>query len=592
MALKGNGQTAADAAQLTLAIEHVTNLLCSALDGVSGQKVVLPDSISHPSAQKLALLVNVMLQTVRDQVKAAEAAAAEASRQREIAEKMAQSREQFLAVLGHELRTPLTAIVGTIGRLSRTRLDADQSALVETVTGASRMLTGLTDDLLDLAHLDAGLIRVRAAPTDLRSLVTSTIASVRAGIGKAVPVDIEIAPDISSFIECDGLRVAQMLSNLLSNALKFSGPGAVQLTIDARDHAYDPLAQTWAQTCRMIIGEDAPEPPDGWLRLAVEDGGTGLRAEQVAKLGERYNTSGSPAGQGMVGTGIGLSLTAQLAGFMGGRLSVASRPGHGSVFAIDIPYRPTAALAAIAPTGAGAQTQGRILVVDDDNGVRQVAGALLEEAGYEVVVTDAPEAALTAMARQAFDLVLVDLHLGAASGWPLIRQGDHLTGSITRFVPMTAGSRNALPSGSGGTAVIAKPFDRTALLQTVANYLGLPRASRHFAETVWNTNFGGLAPGVKAQLLDSVRADLLKFSVALDALEPDNAASAAHRLATSLHMVGYPAVAPAFHAFAGGAEAGPSMTGDEAVLHLRIQARALLTHLAIRMEAGSPVRPD
>jgi signal transduction histidine kinase/CheY-like chemotaxis protein/streptogramin lyase len=328
-------------------------------------------------------------------------AALMAQQQLEWAQRASDAKSQFLATLGHEIRTPMTGVLGMTELLLRTSLQPRQHEYADSIRRSGEVLLRLVNDALDLARIEAGKLELSDAPLDLHALLRD-VAELQRPLAQAKGLDyrIEIAPDAPHWVRGDVLRLQQILLNLGSNAIKFTERGAVALELQAG-------------------------LPPGGIALRVRDTGPGLNAEQRRRLFQRFSQAdGVETARRYGGSGLGLAICQELAAAMAGRIEVESEPDVGTTFVVHLPLLPCEPQASLpfaddmpAPT-SGAH---RILLVEDDATVAIVVQELLRGQGH--TVTHAPHglAALAELARERYDLALLDLDLPGLSGFDLAR---------------------------------------------------------------------------------------------------------------------------------------------------------------------------
>ena len=295
--------------------------------------------------------------------------------------------------MSHEIRTPLTAILGFTGLLAeRPNLDDLARAHLRHVETASRALYSLVNDVLDFSKLEAGQFSITPQPTKPLEFAKDTLLvfSPQAN-AKGLFLEFIADEELPNWPAFDPDRLRQILLNLIGNAVKFTSEGSVRLRMNY-------------------------EPDSERLCLAIEGTGPGMAPDDLARLFQRFAQVDESTTRKHGGTGLGLAISKGLTEAMGGHIGVTSEPGKGSVFSLFIvapraePPSTSVAFAAVTLDGV------RVLVVDDNAVNREVAQAVLEQFGAEVILADGGETALIAAASMPFDVILLDYRMPQMDG--------------------------------------------------------------------------------------------------------------------------------------------------------------------------------
>jgi PAS domain S-box-containing protein len=379
-------------------------------------------------------------------------------RARDAAEAANRAKSEFLANMSHEIRTPLNGVMGVASALGRTELTPSQSEMVDLIASSAETLESLLSDVLDLARIESGRLELKAEDFDLAKSVRDVAAlfepSARA---KGLALVVETPQGLGALVG-DAPRVRQVLSNLVSNAVKFTAAGQVRIGLQAR-------------------------PADGGaaVSLSVTDTGIGFDAEAGERLFERFEQADGSITRRYGGTGLGLAISRSLAEAMGGRLEAVSRPGHGSTFTFDVtlprglastadnPDRPAEATA---PVEIG---QLRVLLAEDHPTNRRVVELILDAAGVDITCVENGAEAVDAAAAGGFDLILMDMQMPVMDGLTATRAiRDLETARDLPRTPIISLTANAMPeharasAQSGADGHLTKPISAEALLRAVA----------------------------------------------------------------------------------------------------------------------------
>ncbi len=385
---------------------------------------------------------------------------------REAAEAANRAKSEFLANISHELRTPMNAILG----MTEIALQEDISPAVrdhlQTARDSAEVLLSLLNELLDMARIEAGRFTLEIAPLALRALVEETVKSlgVRAQ-AKGLALTCGVADDVPEAVLGDRMRLRQVLTNLVDNAVKFTDQGEVSVgvaVLNRGDHGCS-------------------------VRFAVSDTGIGISAENQAKLFKPFTQVESSSARRFGGSGLGLAIAANLVGLMGGRLEVASAAGRGSTFSFTLPL-PIAALPAEGPprTEGGAESgprgaagepaasvPRRILLVEDTPANRKLALYILKKRGHMVEIAENGTQAVELARSRDYDLVLMDVQMPGVDGLEATAAIRGLDDPRRAQVPIIAMTAFAMPQDearcleAGMSGYLAKPIDRKTLLDAV-----------------------------------------------------------------------------------------------------------------------------
>ncbi|WP_293905078.1 ATP-binding protein [Phenylobacterium sp.] len=383
--------------------------------------------------------------------------------QTERAEGANAAKSAFLAMMSHELRTPMNGVLGMARALHQSKLGARQRRQVDMLVSSGEGLMTILNDLLDLSKIEAGKFELEHAPFDLHTLTERTVALwADTAREKGVDLDLEIAAQAPRHVVGDPTRLRQVLTNLVSNALKFTAQGSVRVRL----------------TSVVTLGDACT------IEFAVCDTGVGMTPEQQARVFEPFTQADAATARQFGGTGLGLSICRQFAALMGGTIEAESQPGLGSTFRFRLEL-PLAEALAEAPAGPEVfDLSGLRVLVADDNPINQaVARSIVEAVGGVVTAVADGAQALDALRAGIFDVVLMDVHMPRMDGPEAIRRiraGE----AGPRDQPVLALTADAMPGfdrdliAKGFDAVATKPIVPQALIEAIVEICARQRLAR------------------------------------------------------------------------------------------------------------------
>jgi signal transduction histidine kinase/ActR/RegA family two-component response regulator len=385
---------------------------------------------------------------------------------RDAAEAANAAKSQFLANMSHEIRTPLNGVIGVAQALSHTDLSEDQRDMLKLIDASGRTLQILLSDILDLARVESGRLQLNNEAMDLHQAIQEA-AQLYAETAreKGLQYMVEIAEDCPRWIEGDVVRLKQVLTNLVSNAVKFTTEGMVQLTVGVNVDA---------------SGQET-------LRLAVSDTGIGFDSATRDRLFSRFEQADGAITRRFGGSGLGLAICRQLSEMMGGTLDCESEPGGGSCFMLAVPLTRAAAPVAVADPVpvTGTRSGLSVLVADDHPTNRKVVELILSQIDARMVLVENGQQALDACRDDRFDIVLMDMQMPVMDGLTATREIRALEAREGRpRTPVVMLTANALAEhvaaarAAGADRHLSKPFDAADLIETV---LHLPDQIRQAA---------------------------------------------------------------------------------------------------------------
>lgn len=376
------------------------------------------------------------------------------------AQAASRAKSEFLGTISHELRTPLNAILGLAQALSPAMRQPGDKAHLDTLQAEARGLKQLIDDLLDIVSLESGGIELHPAAFDMGGLIDDLGAAFEPiAVGKGLAFTITCEPNARTWCNGDEALIRRVLSNLISNAIKFTDRGGVGVSV-RRDG-------------------------DG-ISFSVVDTGIGIAPDEQEKMFDHFAQADGAMTRRFGGAGLGLAICRQLVELMSGEISVDSRPGEGASFSF---HAPMAAVRARARTGAGVELEVRplnLLIVDDNHINRLVLETLLSQAGLATRTVRNGREAVDMWALGQWDAILMDIHMPEMDGLAAtreIRAREAAQGCPrTPIIAVTASvldHETAAYMDAGMDGCVAKPIEFAHLTTAIENAVGVrvsPRA--------------------------------------------------------------------------------------------------------------------
>lgn len=398
---------------------------------------------------------------------------------REAAEAASRAKSAFLATMSHEIRTPMTGMLGMLRVLKEEELSPEQRKHVTVAANSGETLLGILNSILDYSKIESDKVTLDRQVFDPADLMTGVVALMRPSAEeKGLKLKLTLDPKLSGHHTGDAGKLRQIVFNLVSNAIKFTEAG--EITVEA-----------------AVTGKDQ-------LRISVKDTGIGIAPDQQDRIFDSFTQTDASVTRRYGGTGLGLAISRGLAQAMGGRLNVASTPGKGSLFTLDITLAPAVVATAIRK-GTSRKTNGtgpalKVLVVEDDAATRLVACQFLAMLGHSAEAVPDGYEAVARFAEIAPDLVLMDISLpgkdGIATAWelrrgtktPIIAMSAHVfTEEVERYL------------ASGMDAYVAKPLNLEALAEAIRQVSGTPAAV--FDRALFAVDIEELGPDAMRRIL-------------------------------------------------------------------------------------------
>jgi signal transduction histidine kinase len=366
-----------------------------------------------------------------------------------------EAKTEFLATMSHEIRTPLNSMLGFSQLLVERRdLPPDVRRQLTLIDSAGTALLTVVNDILDFSRVETGQVELLFQPTSAAAVLHDAVGIIRPEAeNKGLTLEVEVVDPVGGLHDLDGLRLRQVLLNLLNNAVKFTEAGRIR--------------------ARLTV---EPGEMEDRLRFEIIDTGVGIAIEQQGRLFQRFSQIDSSASRPYGGAGLGLAISKALVELMGGKIEVDSALGHGSAFWLELQAPQVEAYDAGEPRPVAAPGAARILLVDDHPMNREIGAALLTLVGCQVETADNGQQAVAKAARGGFDIILMDIHMPEMDGLAATRAIKALVGGAGD-VPIIAMSADALPQqvercyAAGMVDHVAKPVQREVLYAKVSRWL-------------------------------------------------------------------------------------------------------------------------
>jgi len=374
---------------------------------------------------------------------------------RRFAEHANEVKTAFLANMSHEMRTPLNGIAGAATLLAQTENAEEKRELLAVIDASVAAMSRLTNDILDYAKLNAGTLKLQLVELTFPDLIAEVFATVQS---MAAPKSLQLlfshGATAQTSLLGDRDRIKQVLTNLVTNAIKFTNSGSVNVDF----------------SCKRINEK---------LELAclqVTDTGIGIAEEDLKRLFEPFTQIDNSSTRRYAGAGLGLAISRQLVNLMGGSIDVFSSPGQGSCFRVELPLLHGKAMQRPLPAGELPTLHGSVLLVEDNATNRLVAQKMLRSVGLDVVTAEDGAEALQLFPSREFDLVLMDWHMPVMDGLEATRLIRAMTGHGAT-VPIIALTANVMDDqreqclNAGMNDVLNKPISRDMLIGMLLQWL-------------------------------------------------------------------------------------------------------------------------
>jgi len=446
---------------------------------------------------------------------------------------LANTQEQFLANMSHEIRTPMNSILGFTNLLKRTDLDSMQREYVQNIHSAGENLLILVNDILDLSKIEAGMMHIEESRFSLRSMVSSVGAMFIEKIKeKDLKFNIHVDKDVPDILTGDAVRLTQVLVNLISNAVKFTEKGEINITVEL-----------------ISITEN-----DASVRVSVKDTGIGIASDKQAAIFERFHQAELETTRRFGGSGLGLSIVKQLIEMQGGTIDVNSELGKGTEFIVQLRYK-LPDLAQMYSEALAEQEEQvplqkiKVLIAEDNQMNQQLVKHLMKSWSLDHSIVNTGAEAVQVLTKNSYSIVLMDIQMPDMDGYTAT---SIIRNELKLDVPIIAMTAHAMVGEKekclqlGMNDYVSKPIKETVLYNIIARHAQNIHERNGEGSNYVDLNYLHQLSGddrdfereILNQFLEQVPSELSQLEKSIEEMDFETIRRTAHSLKSTVGYVG------------------------------------------------------